>query len=236
MPEVIFNGPDGRIEGRYHKSENKNAPVAIVLHPHPLHGGTMNNKVVYNLYHSFARNGFSVLRFNFRGVGRSQGKFDSGIGELSDAASALDWLQLQNPNANTFWMGGFSFGSWIGMQLLMRRPEIQGFIAVSPPAGSCDFNFLSPCPASGLILQGNQDSIVAETDVSKLVDKLSRQKHTEIEYQVIAGADHFFRNRLDELNLHLDSYIKQRIRNDASKPKRVKPDRRRRQQPLDELL
>ena len=114
MPEVIFNGPEGRIEGRYHKSEIKNAPVAIVLHPHPLHGGTMNNKVAYNIYHAFARNGFSVLRFNFRGVGRSQGRFDSGIGELCDAAAALDWLQLQNPNARSYWMGGFSFGSWKG--------------------------------------------------------------------------------------------------------------------------
>ena len=236
MPEVIFNGPDGRSEGRYHRSEVKNAPAAIILHPHPLHGGTMNNKVVYNLYHSFARNGFSVLRFNFRGVGRSQGKFDHGIGELNDAASALDWLQLQNPNASTFWMGGFSFGSWIGMQLLMRRPEIQGFISVSPPAGSYDFNFLSPCPASGMVIQGDQDSIVAENDVAKLVEKLGRQKNTEIDYEVIMGADHFFRNRLDELNLNLDGYIKKRLRNDASRPKRVKPDRRRRQHPQDDLL
>ena len=236
MPEVIFNGPEGRLEGRYHKNENKNAPVAIILHPHPLHGGTMNNKVAYHLYHGFARNGFSVLRFNFRGVGRSQGKFDNGAGELSDAAAALDWLQIQNPNASTYWMGGFSFGSWIGMQLLMRRPEIQGFICVSPPAGSYDFNFLSPCPASGMIVQGNQDSIVLENDVAKLVEKLSRQKNTEIDYQVIMGADHFFRNRMDELNLHLDAYIKQRVYRDASRPKRVKPDRRRRQQPQSEPL
>lgn len=235
MPEVIFNGPEGRIEGRYHKSSNKNAPVAIVLHPHPLYGGTMNNKVAYHLYHAFARHGFSVLRFNFRGVGRSQGKFDNGAGELSDAAAALDWLQTQNPNASTYWMGGFSFGSWIGMQLLMRRPEIQGFVCVSPPAGSYDFNFLSPCPASGLIVQGNQDSIVAEADVSKLVEKLARQKNTEIEYQIILGADHFFRNRIEDLNLHLDTYIKQRIHRDASRPKRVKPDRRRRQQQQSEL-
>ncbi len=235
MAEVIFNGPEGRLEGRYHISTNSSAPVALVLHPHPLYGGTMNNKVAYNIYHSFARNGFSVLRFNFRGVGRSQGKFDNGIGELNDAAAALDWLQLQNPNASSYWMGGFSFGSWIGMQLLMRRPEIQGFMAVSPPTNSYDFNFLSPCPASGLIVQGNQDSIVIEADVAKLVEKLGKQKNTEIEYQVVMGADHFFRNRIDELNLHLDNYVKKRIRNDASKPRKVKPDRRRRQQSPSDL-
>ena len=110
MPEVTFNGPDGRIEGRYHQSENKNAPAALVLHPHPLYGGTMNNKVVYSLYESFKRNNFSVLRINFRGVGRSQGKFDNGVGELTDAATALDWLQNQNPDISNFWISGFSFG------------------------------------------------------------------------------------------------------------------------------
>jgi alpha/beta superfamily hydrolase len=229
MAEVIFNGPDGRIEGRYHQAAKKNAPVAIVLHPHPLHGGTMNNKVAYHIYHAFARNGFSVLRFNFRGVGRSQGKFDNGAGELCDAATALDWLQLQNPDATSFWMGGFSFGSWIGMQLLMRRPEIEGFISVSPPAGNYDFNFLSPCPAHGLILQGDQDSIVAEEDVSKLSEKLSRQKNSGIDYRVIMGADHFFRNMLDELDSHMDDYLMTRLSQDAGRPKRSKPDRRRRQ-------
>ncbi|HEY8351277.1 MAG TPA: alpha/beta hydrolase, partial [Sphingomonadales bacterium] len=145
MPEVIFNGPEGRLEGRYHPSKKENAPIALVLHPHPQYGGTMNNKVVYYLYHSFVHRGFSVLRFNFRGVGRSQGSFDNGVGELSDAAAALDWLQNYNRDASTCWVAGFSFGAWIGMQLLMRRPEIEGFIAVSPPANMYDFTFLAPC-------------------------------------------------------------------------------------------
>lgn len=229
MPEVFFAGPEGRIEGRYQQGADKHAPAAIILHPHPMHGGTMNNKVVYHLYHAFASNGFSVLRFNFRGVGRSQGNFDNGIGELSDAASALDWLQLQNPNASSFWMGGFSFGSWIGMQLLMRRPELEGFVAISPPAGNNDFNFLSPCPAHGLIVQGNQDSIVAEEDVNKLAQKLSKQKNAGIEYQVIRDADHFFRGKIDELRDVTYGYIHKRLVDDANRPKRIKPDRRRRQ-------
>ena len=123
MPEVIFPGPDGRLEGRYHPQKNKDAPIAIILHPHPLYGGTMNNKVVYNLHYTFHRIGFTCLRFNFRGVGRSQGEYDQGIGELSDAAAALDYLQALNANAKNCWVAGFSFGAWIGMQLLMRRPE-----------------------------------------------------------------------------------------------------------------
>lgn len=229
MPEIIISGPEGRIEARYHHSEKKNAPSAIILHPHPLHGGTMNNKVAYNLYHAFARNGFSVVRFNFRGVGRSQGKYDDGLGELSDAAAVLDWLQIQNPNSPSFWMGGFSFGSWIGMQLLMRRPEIDGFIAVSPPVGNFDFNFLSPCPSHGLILQGDQDSIVSVDQVSRLSEKLSKQRNAGIDYRIILGADHFYRAHMNDLNAHIEDYIRSRISDEANKPRRVKPDRRRRQ-------
>ena len=150
MPEVIMNGPEGRLEGRYQHGEGNTAPIALMLHPHPQHGGTMNNKVIYALYHEFVERGFSVLRFNFRGVGRSQGKFDRGEGELSDAASALDWLQTYNPNAGSCWVAGYSFGAWIGMQLLMRRPEIEAFISVAPPASQYDFTFLAPCPSSGL--------------------------------------------------------------------------------------
>jgi uncharacterized protein len=160
MPEVIFPGPDGRLEGRYHPQKNKDAPVAIILHPHPLYGGTMNNKVVYNLHYAFYQIGFTCLRFNFRGVGRSQGEYDHGIGELSDAAAALDYLQALNPNAKVCWVAGFSFGAWIAMQLLMRRPEIQGFVAVAPPANQYDFSFLAPCPSSGLIISGEADRVV----------------------------------------------------------------------------
>ena len=159
MPEVIFNGPAGRIEGRYHHNKTPNAPVALVLHPHPQFGGTMNNSVTLALFQTFLERGFSVMRFNFRGVGRSQGTFDSGIGELSDAASALDWLQAQNPDAGQCWIGGFSFGAWIAMQVLMRRPEIEGFISVAPQANMYDFSFLAPCPSSGLILNGGADQV-----------------------------------------------------------------------------
>ncbi len=229
MPEVTFNGPDGRIEGRYHQSENKNAPAALVLHPHPLYGGTMNNKVVYSLYEAFRKNGFTVLRINFRGVGRSQGKFDNGIGELTDAATALDWLQNQNPDITNFWISGFSFGAWIAMQLMMRRPEIQAFAVASPPVNKYDFSFLSPCPAKGLIVQGDQDSIVSEAAVSEFVDKISKQKNTEIDYQIIYGADHFFREKTDDLVEVVGNYINEKIMN--IQPRKAKPDRRRRQAP-----
>ena len=126
MPEVIFPGPEGRLEGRFHPQNNNDSPIAIILHPQSNMGGTMNNKVVYNLHYLFLKMGFSCLRFNFRGVGRSQGEFDHGVGELSDAASALDYLQSQIPNAKACWVAGFSFGAWIAMQLLMRSTEVTG--------------------------------------------------------------------------------------------------------------
>ncbi len=231
MADIIFSGPEGRLEGRYHPSEQPGAPIAVVLHPHPLYGGTMNNKIVYTIYHAFARAGFSVMRFNFRGVGRSQGKYDDGIGELSDAATAMDWLQQQNPEAPTCWIGGFSFGSWIAMQLLMRRPEIEGFITVAPPANMYDFGFLAPCPSSGLVIQGDRDEIVPEEAVSKLVRKVVTQKGKQIDYKVVNGADHYFRNNMDELSGLLDDYLA--FRSEEFSGRRQPPDKKRRQLPRD---
>ncbi len=207
MPDVIIPGPEGRLEGRYHHSKTANAPIALLLHPHPQHGGTMNNKIVYQLYHAFARRGFCTLRFNFRGVGRSQGSYDRGEGELSDAASALDWLQAQNPIASHCWMAGFSFGAWIGMQLLMRRPEIDAFVSVAPPANIYDFGFLAPCPSSGMIIQGGADRIVPLEAVQKLVTKLNHQKGIKIDHRIVENADHFFSNHIDELVTNVEDYL-----------------------------
>lgn len=207
MHEITINGPEGRIEARYYHSKLVNAPLALLLHPHPEHGGNMNNKVIYALSQTFVHRNFSTLRFNFRGVGRSQGTHDKGEGELCDAAAALDWLQSYNPNATSCWITGFSFGAWIGMQLLMRRPEISGFISVAPPANSHDFTFLAPCPSSGLIVRGTEDDIVPGETVSKLVQKLSSQRNIKIDYRLIEGANHFFQDKHEELVQHVDDYL-----------------------------
>ena len=211
MPEIIFNGPEGRLEGRYHPAKEPNAPIALILHPHPQYGGTMNNKVVYNLFHIFVRRGFSVLRFNFRGVGKSQGAFDDGLGELSDSASALDWVQTVNSNASSCWISGFSFGAWIGMQLLMRRPEIEGFISISPPANLYDFSFLAPCPSSGLVVQGDIDEIVVPASSDKLAHDLQAKRAITIDYELIKGADHFYTGKLEEMNKAVETYLDKRF-------------------------
>src|SRR5260221_4094362 len=213
MPEVIFTGEDGRIEGRFHPGRTLNAPIAIIWHPHPQFGGTMNNPVVYNLYYAFAHRGFSVLRFNFRGVGRSQGSFNHGQGELSDAAAALDWAQAANPEARACWIAGFSFGAWIGMQLLMRRPEVEGFLSIAAPASLYDFSFLAPCPSSGLIVHGEKDAVVPPKDVNTLVEKLKTQQGIVIDQQIIPGANHFFDGKLQPLMETVTGYLDMRLAN-----------------------
>jgi alpha/beta superfamily hydrolase len=206
MPDVVINGAEGRLEGRYLPAPSERAPIALLLHPHPQHGGTMHNKVVYTLNQAFTKCGFSTLRFNFRGVGRSQGSYGRGEGELQDAASALDWLQQTNPNSSGCWIAGFSFGAWIGMQLLMRRPEIDRFVSIAPPANIFDFTFLAPCPSSGLIVQGDKDEVVPEESVHKLSERLARQRDIKVDYRVMKGANHFFTDRLEKLEAMVAEY------------------------------
>ena len=211
MPEVIINGPAGRLEGRYHHVASSDSPIALILHPHPQFGGTMNNPIVYHMYYTFVQRRFSVLRFNFRGVGRSQGFFDNGPGELADAASALDWLQIYNPDARSCWIVGASFGTWIAMQLLMRRPEIEGFICVAPPANMYDYSFLAPCPSSGLMINGDKDKVVPSQSVADLSTKLKTQKGIVIEHEIVPGANHFFEGKFDELAASVGNYVDRRL-------------------------
>ena len=225
MRNIFFTCEMGTREAKYYTAKDPNAPTVLVLHPHPLHGGTMNNKVVYRLFHTFVNNGFSAMRFNFRGVGKSHGVFDHGVGELIDATTALDWLQNNNPDVSNYWIAGFSFGAWVGLQLVMRRPEVKGFVMISPPANSYDFSFLSPCPVSGCIVQGTNDLVVPEHSVAKLVDQISVQPNIKIQYNVINKADHFFTNKLDEMESVVDKYIKSEMHNIMQDNKISKKDK-----------
>ncbi|HEV2363565.1 MAG TPA: alpha/beta hydrolase [Caulobacteraceae bacterium] len=215
MPELVLAGGAGRIEGRYSTRKDDTAPIALVLHPHPRAGGHMNNPVAVQLFHLFMKRGFHVLRFNFRGVGKSQGEFDAGIGELADAATAIDWLQSTHPAASQCWVAGFDFGAWIGMQLLMRRPETDGFISVSPPTNMYDFSFLAPCPASGLILHGSADTVVPSLEVERVVSKLRTQKGIVIDYELVEGGGHFWNDNLSEVERRVGAYLDKRMAADG---------------------
>ena len=209
--EIFIPGPSGRIQAKYFKNKKLGAPVALVLSPHPQYGGTMNNRIVYEAYNSFYKMGFSVIRINFRGVEKSDGIFDNGQGELSDAAAALDWIEKENPGFSQCWVSGFSFGSLICMQLIMRRPEVNRFIAISPQPNVYDFTFLAPCPISGLVLYGKNDELVPEESILNLKKKLNMQKNIEVKFDPVTNANHFFKGKEKEMTNSLENYLKDKI-------------------------
>ena len=211
VSEIFIPGPIGRIQAKYIQSQKKNPPIALVLQPHPQYGGTMNNKIVYEIYNSFYKNGFSVIRVNFRGVEKSDGTFDNGQGELSDAAATLDWIEKENPGYSQCWVSGFSFGALICMQLIMRRPEVNKFIAISPQPNVYDFTFLAPCPISGLIVYGKNDELVPEDSILNLKKRLSMQKNIEVKFSSIDNANHFYKNKEKELAALIEQYLKGKI-------------------------
>ena len=209
--EIFIPGPCGRIQAKYYKNKKQGAPVALVLQPHPQYGGTMNNRIVYEIFNSFYKNGFSVIRINFRGVEKSDGVFDNGQGELSDAAAALDWIEKENPDYSQCWVSGFSFGALICMQLIMRRPEVNKFIAVSPQPNVYDFTFLAPCPISGLVLYGKNDELVPEDSITNLKKKLNIQKNIEVIFNSVNNANHFYKNKEKELSAFIENYLKDKV-------------------------
>ena len=209
--EIFIPGPCGRIQAKYFKNKQQGAPVAIVLQPHPQYGGTMNNRIVYETYNSFYKNGFSVIRINFRGVKKSDGVFDNGQGELSDAAAALDWIEKENAGYSQCWVSGFSFGALICMQLIMRRPEVNKFVAISPQPNVYDFTFLAPCPISGLIIYGKNDELVQIDSILNLKKRLNMQKNIDVNFDAISNANHFFKGKEKELGGSIDKYIKDKV-------------------------
>ena len=167
----------------------------------------MNNKVVVETFNTFMDNDFSVCRVNFRGVGKSDGEFDNGQGELADAAAALDWVERENFDNSQCWIAGFSFGSLIAMQLLMRRPEINRFVIISPQPNVYDFSFLSPCPTSGIIVNGKKDELVPQQSITDLKTRLQNQKGINVQFEQISEANHFFSKTEESLKKSLNKYI-----------------------------
>ena len=213
MEDILFNGPAGRLEGCYHQAEQAGAPIALVLHPNPQLGGHMNNKVVYAIFQAFVKMGFSVLRFNFRGIGKSEGIYTGDIAnEIADTLAALDWVKKMNPEAAQCWMSGHSFGAVVGAHVMMRRPDITGFVFVAPPANVCDFSFMNPCPASGLIVQGALDTVVLENSVAMLAERLNMTRRVQVDYVVLPKADHIYTNCLKELFSAIITHVPELIR------------------------
>lgn len=209
MSLLMIPGPEGFLEAHYHSiPTRKNAPIVMIAPPHP-DEGLLNHPVIYTLYRAFATMGFDVLRFNYRGCGKSQGTFVEGEGEILDAAFCWDWVCKNIPAASQKWVAGFSLGAWVGMQIIMRRPECQRFISLSPPTNSQDFNFLAPCPVPGLMVHGELDEVTPRESVARLVHFLSLQRRGhKIDFQIIPEADHAFTDQLPVLESCLMEYLK----------------------------
>ena len=193
MPDIILPGPAGRIEARYQRQKAPGAPMALVLHPHPQFGGTMNNPLVYDLFHMFHGLGCTTVRFNFRGVGKSAGRFDRGVGETDDLLAIVAWARAQQPSA-PLWLMGFSFGAYVAVRALPHT-EARGLLLVAPPVTLFDFADLPEIEVPWMVVQGGKDEVISPHAVSQWVHGRSQRPL----YAWLAEADHFFHGRLNRL-------------------------------------
>jgi len=191
---LVVDGPAGRIEALLDSPASEPASgVALVCHPHPQQGGTMHNKVAHTLARAFARCGMRVLRFNFRGVGDSEGKFDDGRGELGDALACIDYLR-ERWSQDPIWIGGFSFGAAIAIRAAVESKP-QGLVSVAPAVYrfANDLDVQPDCP--WLILHGDADDVVPVDETIEWVNDLDPGP----ELEVFADTGHFFHGKLNEL-------------------------------------
>lgn len=188
-------GPAGRLEALLQEREGESpARVALVCHPHPLYGGTLHNKVVHRAASTLFGMGLHVLRFNFRGVGRSEGAWDRGRGELDDARAAFEWLRDRHPSARR-WVLGFSFGSYVAARLAAERPDVERLVLIAPPVHTQDFGFLKSCTTPKLVVQGTADDVCRPENLAAQYPSWSEPRRL-IE---VPDASHFFDRKLHEL-------------------------------------
>jgi len=191
--KVTIDGPSGSLEA---VAEDPCAPgdrYAVVCHPHPLFGGTMDNKVVSTLVRAMHQIGVPTLRFNFRGVGKSEGAFDEGNGETADADAASSWGAARWPGRRLV-LAGFSFGAYVALRLAQERPPSQ-LLTVSPPVALFDFSGMKVPACPWLVMQGDADDVVDPKSVISWVNGLRPQP----QLMVMPGVGHFFHGRLPEL-------------------------------------
>jgi alpha/beta superfamily hydrolase len=219
MPEplhktIIFKGSAGRLEGllwSIHPDEA--APLAaVVCHPHPLFGGTMHNKVVYQTAKTLHRFGLPVLRFNFRGVGLSEGVHDNGRGEIADAAAALDFLAGEYPGAPLL-LAGFSFGSWVGLRAGCDDARVTELIGLGLPVADIknrEFSYLNACDKPKLLVTGEFDSHGPPHQLMALVESLPGNVKERTSVTIVSGGDHFFTGHLPDLDRAIASWLTER--------------------------
>jgi len=200
---LFIAGPAGQLEALLWTSAEAEPPfVALVCHPHPLFGGTMHNKVVFQTAKALHQHGAAVLRFNFRGVGHSEGNHDNGRGEQDDALAAIDYLAGEFPGRPIL-VAGFSFGSRVGLQVGCADARVDRLIGLGLPVDKMDLGFLRECSKPKLIIQGGSDQFGSRKNLEALFATLPEPKKLEI----VDGADHFFTGRLEKVTAAVDAWL-----------------------------
>ncbi|MEW6188081.1 MAG: alpha/beta fold hydrolase [Thermodesulfobacteriota bacterium] len=188
---IFFKSGPLNLEGLLFRGNSEKA--VVISHPHPLYGGDMENYVVSLISRAFEASDWTTLRFNFRGVGRSQGEFDRGAGETEDVSAAVAYLKALG--LQHIVLAGYSFGAWVDARAALTCPDIQGSILVSPPVGMMDFSFLAGDEKTRLVIAGDADPYAPEVRVRNLVQSLP----TSPMIKIIKGADHFYSYGAEEL-------------------------------------
>jgi alpha/beta superfamily hydrolase len=200
---LLINGPAGQLEIVVNGPTNPARKIwGIICHPHPLYGGTMNNKVVTTLAKTFQALGVHTVRFNFRGVGKSAGRYDNGIGELEDLIAVMDWVGQEHPK-DEVWLSGFSFGGYIAVKAATQIP-VSRLIAVAPSLAHQAMQSLPPILCPWILVQGEQDDVVIAEDVFVWASK-REPKPTVLRFP---DAGHFFHGQLVELRTRLEDVLK----------------------------
>lgn len=204
MVDVMISSEAGKLHAVYHKSEIEGAPLAVVLSGSPRHKCHMNDRVSYAMFRAFMDIGFSVVRFNYRGVNDSEGAIGTTADNMLDIATVIDWIQNRNEDSDKIWLAGNQLGAWYVLQMLMRRPEVSGFALVSPDPATSDFGFLSPRPNRGLIMQGMNEPEEAINFASHLTQILKKQAQIDLETIRIKNADATYAQPADLRQLYND--------------------------------
>jgi len=205
IEKPLIQGPAGKLEALLECEPGATPPmVALACHPHPVFGGTMHNKVVFHAAKAAVQLGLPCLRFNFRGVGESEGGYADGIGERNDARAALDYLETRFPKTPVCVMG-FSFGAWVGLAVGAEDERAVALVGLGVPAGIMDFKFLPDVRKPKLIVQGTRDMYGPHDQMEALFKTLHKPKRLHW----VEGADHFFAGHLDELQTEVTKFLKE---------------------------
>jgi alpha/beta superfamily hydrolase len=200
---LFISAPHGRLEAILKEPRTSFVNgVALVLHPHPLFGGTMHNKVVFRAAAALSDAGLTVLRVNFRGVGQSTGEHDYGQGELDDVRASLDYLAEHYPD-QPITLCGFSFGARVGLEVAIADDRVNRLISIGTPVDSYDFSFLEKCRKPILFVHGEQDEYGNVERLRKLAAKIE----APVELKIVKGAGHFFDAQLGEVKKVIKEWV-----------------------------